>query len=713
MPISVTAIGGETIKDNNISNLNDLSLYTPNVKLQAVAPFGRINMRGLGSGTNRGFEQSVGLVIDGVFFARLQYLLDAMLDLERVEALRGPQGTLFGKNTIAGALNIASGTPEPDFRAEGDITVGEYEQQRLRVMATGPIDKNGDLMFRIAATRDRKDGHNYNTFLQRDESNTQNDAVRGKLRWEPTPDIDLTAGVTWSNFNQRTWGIQFTELAGDMAPIYALFDPNLEDDPNNYEGQADHPGYNTRETWIGGLTANWELPGEWILTSVTGYSNYLEVGDIDADGGPMPYITLAATEDYTQWSEEIRVASPPGDIEFVAGLYWFYSDTQVNTHVGILPVDDPNGDVAQVLLPQALDSLLGPATAALLGPLSQPDGVESADLAFDQTSTSYAAFGQANWHLAEDWTLVVGARYTMEEKEVVQSQVLNGAGIITQGVAGWEAYDFADTRKEYSFSPKLSVQYRYDDDLMAYFTWAKGFKGGGYNASASKNAELEYEPENALTYEIGVKSEFLDGAARANVSLFYTEFRDLQVSVFTTSQFVVRNAADAVTQGVEFEFMMVPMEGLMLMASGAYTDAHFTSFPQGTCTVEDGGDYCDLSGQRLQRAPEWTGNFSANYLNTLGSLPFDLVVGTDLLYQDEFFLAVDGDPHEQQEAYLQVNARIGLRADDEAWSFMVFGRNLTDEVVMVTAADAPLADFSHFAVMEPPRTVSAEFTVRF
>ncbi|MGB0920867.1 MAG: TonB-dependent receptor [Alphaproteobacteria bacterium] len=196
VPISVTAIGGETIKDNNISNLNDLSLYTPNVKLQAVAPFGRINMRGLGSGTNRGFEQSVGLVIDGVFFARLQYLLDAMLDLERVEALRGPQGTLFGKNTIAGALNIASGTPEPDFRAEGDITVGEQEKNRMRAMATGPIDKNGDLMFRLAATRDRKDGHTENTFLNRDESNTQNDAVRAKLRWEPTPDVDLTGVAT-------------------------------------------------------------------------------------------------------------------------------------------------------------------------------------------------------------------------------------------------------------------------------------------------------------------------------------------------------------------------------------------------------------------------------------------------------------------------------------------------------------------------------------
>ncbi|MGB1088560.1 MAG: TonB-dependent receptor, partial [Alphaproteobacteria bacterium] len=382
-------------------------------------------------------------------------------------------------------------------------------------------------------------------------------------------------------------------------------------------------------------------------------------------------------------------------------------------HVAILPVDDVNGEIAQILIPQALGMLLDPATAAILGPLAQPNGAESADLGFDQQSTSYAAFGQANWHLTEDLTLVVGARYTMEEKEVAQFQVLNGPGIITQGVAGWEAYEFADTRNEYSFSPKLALQYRMDEDLMFYGSVAKGFKGGGYNASASKNAELEYQPENALAYEVGMKSEFLDGAARANISVFYTEFSDLQVSVFTTTQFVVRNAADAITQGVEFEFMMVPMEGLMLMASGAYTDAHFVSYKQGTCTVENGGDFCDLTGQTLQRAPEWTGNFSVSYLNPLGSMPFDLVTGVDLLYQDDFFLADDGDPLDAQEAYLQVNARIGLRADDESWSFMVFGRNLTDEVVKVTAADAPLADFSHFAVIEPPRLISAEFTVRF
>lgn len=159
VPISVSALSGETLKDNNIDNLNDLSLYTPNVKLQAVAPFGRINMRGLGSGTNRGFEQSVGLVIDGVFFGRLSYLLDSMLDISRVEALRGPQGTLFGKNTIAGAMNIATGSPQEDWGVDADATFGELEQMRFRGMVTGPITEDGALKFRLAAIKDDRDGH--------------------------------------------------------------------------------------------------------------------------------------------------------------------------------------------------------------------------------------------------------------------------------------------------------------------------------------------------------------------------------------------------------------------------------------------------------------------------------------------------------------------------------------------------------------------------
>ena len=158
--------------------------------------------------------------------------------------------------------------------------------------------------------------------------------------------------------------------------------------------------------------------------------------------------------------------------------------------------------------------------------------------------------------------------------------------------------------------------------------------------------------------------------------------------------------------------MVMPLEGLMLMASGAYTDAYFTSFPNAPCQVDEEGP-CDLTGARLQRAPELTGNFSANYFRPLGDLGFGLVLGFDLLYQDDFFLAVDQDPFESQEAYTQINARIGLRSEDDMWSFMVFGRNLTDETVLVTAADAPLADGSHIAVTEPPRLISAEFTIRF
>ncbi len=712
VPISMTAISGEVLKDNNIENLNDLSLYTPNVKIQSIAPFGRINMRGLGSGSNRGFEQSVGLILDGVFFARLQYLTDAMLDIERVEALRGPQGTLFGKNTIAGAMNIAFGTPEESFRAEADAAIGQFKQRRFRGMATGPITSDDALKFRIAAVYDQKDGHTDNTFLGRDELNTDNQALRAKLAWDSDFGLSIVAGVTYAQFEQRSWGIQFTKLDADTRLTYGLFDDGLEDDVGNYEGQADYPGQNERETWTAIVQADQDI-GELTLTSVTGYSTFEEVGGIDADGGPMPFITLLGTEKYTQISQEVRLASAPGDFQWQIGLYYFYSKVDVQTGVDILPIADPGSLIATTLAPMALADLLGPALSGLLGPLGQPDGLENARLRFDQTQHSYAVFGQADWAITPELTLIWGGRFSYEKKSVDQEQVLNGAGIITMGVAEWEEYTNVDERTEISFAPKVSLTYHWTDDVMSYVTLAQGFKGGGYNASASTNAELEYNEENAVTYELGLKTTFLGGAARANIGGFYTIFRDLQVSVFSTTQFVVRNAADAVTRGIEFDFMVMPLEGLFVMASGAWTDAYFTSFPQGTCQNGVDQDFCDLSGKRLQRAPEWTANASVNYVNPLFNLPFDLVMGVDILFQDDFFLAVDQDPLEQQKAYTQFNARIGFRADDDSWSIMVFGRNLTDEVVLVTAADAPLADGSHIGAVEPPRSFSIEATVRF
>jgi len=723
VPISVSALSGETLKDNNIDNLNDLSLYTPNVKLQAVAPFGRINMRGLGSGTNRGFEQSVGLVIDGVFFGRLSYLLDSMLDIERVEALRGPQGTLFGKNTIAGAMNIATGTPRDEWGVDADVLFGELEQQRYRAMVTGPITESGNLKFRIAAVRDERDGHTYNTHLDRDELNVDNLGVRGKLAWDSDFGLSVTAGITYSEFEQRSWAIQFTHLNPDdpTSQAYFAFDDNLEDDVENNEGQADEPGFNERDTITGIVSADWEL-GDITLSSVTGYSNYEEDALIDADGGPMPYVTLASTEDYTQLSQELRLAGDfgmgnLGSMRWVGGLYYFYAETSIRTGLDLLAFDDTTGTIADVLLPNAVTSIFGSVLSAVdlatvLAALNTPDGVDNARLRFDQESTSYAGFGQVDWELNEALTLIFGIRYTWEKKEVDQAQDLNGTTLITTQVANWESYTNVDSRIETGWSPKFSATYHWNDDLMTYITIAKGFKGGGYNASASRDDVLEFEPEEAITYEGGVKAEFLGGGARANVGIFYTEFSNLQVSVFEGTQFVVRNAADAVTKGVEFEFMVMPIEGLMLMMSGAYTDAYFTSFPNAPCQIDEEGP-CDLTGARLQRAPEWTGNFSANYFRPIGEMGFGLVLGFDLLYQDDFFLAVDQDPFELQEAYAQINARIGLRSEEDLWSFMIFGRNLTDEVVLVTAADAPLAEGSHFGVTEPPRLISAEFTVRF
>ena len=730
VPISVSALDGEALKANNVANMNDLSLYTPNVKFQVTPNSTFINIRGLGTGENRGFEQSVGLVIDGVYYGRGDYMLGGTLDMARIEVLRGPQGTLFGKNTIAGALNIATGQPEEVFNGDVDAMMGDFNHRRYRGAITGPITDT--LSWRFAFQDEKRDGYIFNTFSDEYHADLDNQMARAKLRWAPSSTFDATLGFDINTLSQRGDGYQISKVVGDHLEVYQQADPDADADGTNFRASSDHPlAGGTRDIKGTTLNMNWEL-GDYTLTSISGYSDMDVIQNVDADFSAHRFLFLGYEDTYKQMSQELRLTSPPGDVEFVAGLYYFRSDFVVNTSIEEYAEGAPPFLIAFAGAPAGLGAIFAPPLGSIIGGITGPVVDDASRKFFDQTTTAWSGFGQATWYVTDQLALIGGLRYGVEQKDVTMSLKFDNGGLLFGQILGEEEYDIPhQTREETDFSPKISAKYDFNDDINVYVTYAEGFKSGGFNAQAPSPRDIEFEPENATTIEFGSKMRLLDGAMTLNVGLFKTNFENLQVTIFNGTQFVVGNAATAITQGLEFDGMWLPRENLMVTFSGGYTDAKYDSYTDGPCWADGDGaagpnprertddngtpdptdDQCfqDLSGQQLSRAPKWNGSLGFDFGLPIPNQGWRLLSGINFLYQSDTFLNLDNDPVDLQSAYTQINAKIGVASRDESWSFTIHGRNLTDEVVFMEAADVPLLEGDHFSRQDLPRTIGAEF----
>lgn len=723
VPLSVSAISGETIKDLNIEDLNDLSRHTPNLKVQASGIFNFIYIRGLGSGLNAGFEQSVGLFIDGMYYGRNHYLTTAFLDLEQVEVLRGPQGTLFGKNTVAGALNITTGTPVHDWAADLDLIGGEYETSRLTGMVNVPIwDER--IAGRLAGTRFEREGTIFNTHPDRQEMEAQvyQHAIRGKLRFDIAQNLDATLIFMDSKSTLRGFGDEISVAPEEFVTLFRTFDPKFETTPGNGINSVNDPsgGLQTSTDVIAHVNfRKWENT----FTLIAGYTEYLRDGQLDADFGPSPSLLVTQRQPYDQWSAELRATSEfGGKFEYVAGLYYFESNLENPTDTRVTPMTSGvGGTVSQILIPGLAQAI----TDGLL-----PDQYFEAEHGtgmFSQFNRTFSIYGQMQYDFSEAFTVMIGGRWSQDEKDLDFSQTLTGPGgtpgfaPVLQLVLQAEEFDRQEFRKEIDFSPKVSALYRMNEDINLYATIARGFKAGGFNASATREIDIVFDPEISITYEFGMKGEFFDKNARLNLGFFRTEFSDLQVSVFNGLEFVVNNA-DATTQGIEADAMWALPYGFLVVGSLAYLDGTYDDFKEGPCTSVLAGsatdsnsdsDFCDLTGGRLANAPKWQWDISVNWLYQLGNLPFNVYAGYDLFWHGETYFQTDLDPLDFYEGYFMHHARLGIRDLEERWSFTVFIRNVTDKVAVLGGGDVPVYSGTHFVRVDQPRNIAAQFRVSF
>ena len=711
VPISVQAMDGQRMQDAGIQKIEDLANYVPNFNMTESAVGNQVFMRGVGSGVNQGFDQSVGMFIDGIYAGRSQQFRTPFLDVAMVEVLRGPQGTLFGKNTIAGAINITTARPSDTFEAEiRALYEFEYGDTEYEGFVTGPITDN--LSGRFAARYGEKDGYLDNKALNEDEANREEDAFRGSILWTPTDTLEFILKGETGSFDVEGRQTQVSNLDGLFQvpafgisqPLAGLTDPR-EDGKVDDDKFADSHSREQTDTDSDNivLTVNWDL-GEFLVTSITGYSGYEFQELSDVDFTDLRFIQQDIDQDFDQYSQELRLTSPLGErFEYIVGFYYQDQDLENKGRIDF--------DLAEA------------------GITTLPSTDLSTYREFEQDAETWALFGQGTWHITDSWHLTVGLRWNNEDKDATQRLVVADFGettptsnpfnvVLANAVAGTVPHEYDENRSVSDTAPTVTLTWDYSDDTMLYARYAKGFKSGGFNEAETTGVldRFRFDDEEADAFEIGSKMILLDGAATLNTAVFYTEYTDRQVSSFEGVTFVVGNAAESTSQGVEMDGRWLVTEHLTIGASLAYLDSEFDDFKNASCQALDTtpGQPCtqDLSGEDTQFAPEWSGNLSVQYRRPLTD-GLEFIGQADANYTDDYFYAQDLDPEEQTDSYTEYNARLAIAETSGKWEVALVGKNLSDETTNIHGNDIPSFTGAHYVFTSNPRTVAVQGIVRF
>ncbi|MEM9384787.1 MAG: TonB-dependent receptor [Pseudomonadota bacterium] len=752
VPISVAAVGGDALEAAAITDLSQLSLTLPNVTIVQEQISDRINIRGIASGGNQGFDQSVGLFSNGVYLGRGTQYRSAFLDVERVEILRGPQATLFGRNTIAGAVSVTPRLPEQELAAELRARhEAAFGSQSLAGFLNGGITDT--LSARVAFRLTEEEGFVDNVLLDRDEPSGESDNVRASLLWEPVD--NLSVNLSYEQYNLeldgKGWEISideaitilpgstiedplFTAVSG-CQPVFTDCEGDYNTGSTNVDGSAffDQEELSDVETSLTALNIEYGI-GDYTLNLVTGYSTS-RLFEINPGAGlVIPTTNTNQFEDYHAFTQEIRLTSP-GDqaFDWLAGLYYedndFFLGEQINLN-----------------------------DASLLGGTVGTNVAINQD--FEQTGEIFAIFGQGTWNVSDTFRMTFGMRFSSEEKRANQRYALNDAArdirladyfvdVVGLPRADAEAAAFGlaagfnleehaiptQTFTQDNFTPSINLQWDATDSLMVYLSGSIGFKSGGFDARIALDdaadgivndeeyaERFQFEEEQATAYELGLKSSLLGGAAELNAAVFYTQYEDLQFSAFNGGlSFLVDNAADVNLIGAEFEGRWQLTDSLLLSGGGSFLNFEYQSFPNAPCDVYrtltaaslgQAGCVTDFEGETGVNTPDFSFNLNLDWAREIG-FGLRARLGATLIYEDDFFVERDLDEALRQEAYAKLNLRAGLSGAENRWSLSLIAQNVTDEQTFHYGNDVPLFNGTRFVRLDPPRTVTLELVLRY
>jgi iron complex outermembrane recepter protein len=701
VPASMAVVGGDLLTQTRAVNLSQVTQLVPALNYSSPNPRNTaFTIRGLGSSVvaisqaNDGLEPGVGFYVDQVYHARPATAAFDFTDIDQIEVLRGPQGTVFGKNTTAGAIHITTKAPRFEFGADEEISIGQQGLRQAKASITGPLI--GDVLAaRLSGSITRRDGVLRNVVTGRLQNNVHNDAIRGQLLFKPSDAFSFRLIGDWSNFKNECCTQVYVRVAPTLRPLAQQYTaltagqnyrpPSLN--PYDRLTDIDAPlGVDTNEGGVSGI-AEW-TQGNSVITSVSAWRfwNWDAANDRDYTGLPIQ-LTQHIPSRQDQYSQELRIASKkPGKIEYVAGLYYFHQ--KIVGH----PI-----------------SIYGPLATYWLLPAGRPanllDGYQTGGTT-DFRTDSYGVFGEVTWHPLPRLAVTGGIRYTYEEKDGLYDVTASGglttgltAALINDKNSILRTQKYAAHIGEGSPSGRVNLSYHFSDDIMAYASFARGEKSGGINVSGLPTyptgvpgqvagspilSTAVVRPEKNTTWEGGIKTSLFDKRLTFNINGYYTRVTDFQANVVdflapAALRSFLANIPEVTVKGVEFDAALNLTSHFSLRASGAYEDGRYTSYPNGPCPLElVGGSLtkCDLSGKPLSGLPKWSGSLGGEYAVPITRGEF--YVRADANAKTSIF----GDSADSQytiiKGYAQVNASIGFRAV-KGWEIALFARNLFDK----------------------------------
>ncbi|CAA0093559.1 Pesticin receptor [Zhongshania aliphaticivorans] len=750
VPVAVTALSSEAMRDAGVVSTTDLTDVNPSISFDVAqsSQNASLKIRGIGSvGNGRTFEGAVGVFIDGVYRSRSGMALTDLNDIAGLEILRGPQGTLFGKNTVAGALSMTSAKPDMDAVSGGvELITGSYNQRLLKGAVTIPVNDKHALRF--AAIANKQDGF----YESPDQDKTFNDINRYGLKAQWLFDVSdklsslLIADYTKSDAECCFGSVQVT--TGPVQPGIELFANHRglttyteEDDDAKEKRLTNVNSESVQITEDYGLT--WQLDfflKNVDIKSITGLRRFSdEQIDSDADFGPAHILTFDEPSVIDFISQEFNFSWAWGPSDIVAGLYYSYenfestrsvkSDTDANSYVNYLILAAASPEVALATCTAGLATVGSCGDAQLVGDKGEAVSIED----YHQESTSLAAFIHSQTELSEKWNLIAGLRYSYDSKEggfdniywynSPVAQAIVNSGAVGQPPSGdlttpRNAFDVAGIFRGESFNDKfssgevtgtLAVQYQLNDDVNTYLSFGRGYKSGAVNLfnEAANFDNTTYDPEYASSAELGLKSRYLDGSAQTNIAIFYTKYTDLQLNFFNGLNFFTENAGEAVSQGIELENLYQVNENFRAELSITALDATFGD-------LNNGPEFTRfLTDRDTPRAPELAAVATMNYIQPL-TQKLELSSRISASYNGSYFSGVNA-ADEKQDSYTLWDLSVGLlyAAEMRDWEMRLSCKNCTDVAYESFNFATTLQAGSYNAYINDPRQISLSLSTQF
>ncbi len=676
VPVSITSFIGKDIEKYRFRTARDLAEFTPSLRIQGANPNSHPNffLRGIGSQSQSASEQtSVGIYVDEVNVNARAGQLSQMFDLERVEVLRGPQGTLYGRNTTGGAINLISRKPDGERDVRAMATYGRFDQVSVEGAVGLPITER--LSVRVAGVYNKRDGYTKNTFLPGDSDdgdNINNWAVRGQVRFQPTETIDLLLNIHGSGNKSTGW---FEHLAGRFHPgTQPPMPPGVIGVPpgfplgnacagcENVVGSVSSGDFWTTENDQIGNLNDIDTFGSWFratidfddftLTSISAYEKVDSLNVSNADAMGIDLIHIDFGEFSEQFSQELRLTSTTDNVlQWIVGLYYFADDTKNDTNFNF-----NNGF----------------GTSAVFGGALTP-----VHQYWTQGGESYAVFGDTTYDFNERWTGTFGVRWTKDKKDFDAVNTLNPV-VLPFSIP---LFTFQDEESWDAFSYRAGLNWQVTDKALIYASYNHGFKSGAYNGVAlfDVNELTVVNPEFVDAFEVGAKTIWFDNRVTLNGAIFYNDFEDLQQNRIVSLPgapgpvLTLQNAASAEVFGAELEAQIFPTDRLRGIFGLSFLDSEYTDFE-----LAEG---ISAAGNKMIGAPDISFNGMVEYDIVLGE--YGLIVPRfEFTYTDNIFLDPTNRPDLQVNDYWLLNTSVAWISADGHWEVRVWGKNITNEEII-------------------------------